>query len=72
MSLTIAPIGLRAANAYVTDLHRHHGPTRGHKFSIACLDDDRLLGSAEPAARRSPPDRTEDKVDSMTTGGLDD
>jgi len=27
MSLTIAPIGLRAANAYVTDLHRHHGPT---------------------------------------------
>ena len=46
MSLTIAPIGLRAANAYVTDLHRHHGPTRGHKFSIACLDDDRLCGVA--------------------------
>ena len=54
MSLTIAPIGLRAANAYVTDLHRHHGSTRGHKFSIACLDDDRLCGVAiagRPVAR---------------------
>lgn len=54
MSLTIAPIGLRAANDYVTQLHRHHGPTRGHKFSIACLDGDRLCGVAiagRPVAR---------------------
>lgn len=54
MSLTIAPIGLRAANDYVTQLHRHHGPTRGHKFSSACLDGDRLCGVAiagRPVAR---------------------
>lgn len=36
--LHIRPIGLRAANAFVADHHRHHGPTRGHKFSISVAD----------------------------------
>jgi hypothetical protein len=36
--LQIRPIGLRAANAFVAEHHRHHGPTRGHKFSISVAD----------------------------------
>jgi len=37
--LHIAPITLKEANAFVATYHRHHGPTVGHKFSIACVDD---------------------------------
>ena len=39
MTLHIAPISLRDANAYVSAVHRHHGPTRGHKLSLAVADD---------------------------------
>lgn len=42
--MTLAPITLRAANAYVVEHPRHHDPVRGHKFSIAALDDERLVG----------------------------
>ncbi|MGF6444368.1 XF1762 family protein [Paraburkholderia youngii] len=36
--LTIVPISLDEANAFVTAHHRHHGPVAGHKFSIAVAD----------------------------------
>lgn len=38
--LLLVPVSLREANAYVGEKHRHHGPTRGHKFSVAvgCTD----------------------------------
>lgn len=52
--LSIRPIGLRAANAYVDEVHRHHGSARGHKFSVACYDGERLVGVAivgRPVAR---------------------
>lgn len=32
-----APIDLASANAFVADLHRHHGRVVGHKFSLAAL-----------------------------------
>lgn len=35
--LRIAPITLREANAFVETVHRHHGPTRGHKLSLAVV-----------------------------------
>lgn len=38
MTLAIRPIGLREANDVVTRIHRHHGSTQGHKFSISCVD----------------------------------
>lgn len=38
MSLKIAPITLRDANAYVAQHHRHNKPTNGHKWSVACYD----------------------------------
>ena len=44
--LHIRPCTLRDANTFVTNYHRHHKPTVGHKFSIACYDGDRLVGVA--------------------------
>lgn len=35
--LKLYPITLKAANEFVAMHHRHHKPTQGHKFSIACL-----------------------------------
>jgi hypothetical protein len=42
--LTLRPITLREANAFVSQHHAHHGPDRGHKFSIGCVDEGRLCG----------------------------
>lgn len=53
--LTIRPITLKAANAYVAQYHRHNQPTNGHKWSVACYDGERLCGVAiagQPVARR--------------------
>ena len=44
--LELTPISLKAANAYVAAHHRHHRPTVGHKFSIGCSKDGRLVGVA--------------------------
>lgn len=41
--LKIRPCGLRAANEFVKAYHRHHKPTTGHKFSVACYDDEKLV-----------------------------
>ena len=59
--LEIRPIKLRDANRYVEENHRHNMPTRGHKFSIACYDGDRLCGVAiagQPIARELDDGRT--------------
>lgn len=37
---------LREANAYVEELHRHHGKVVGHKWSLAAYKDGRLCGVA--------------------------
>jgi hypothetical protein len=39
------PLTLREANALVTQWHRHHKPSRGHKFSIGCAVDGHLVGA---------------------------
>ena len=54
--MIIVPISLRKANEVVTQLHRHHKPSRGHKFSIALLKDSVYVGIAicgRPVARGS-------------------
>jgi len=54
--MTIVPITLKAANAFVTAYHRHHEPTVGHKFSIGLSENDDLIGVAimgRPVARGS-------------------
>ena len=40
----IVPITLREANALVSEYHRHHGPTTGHKFSIGLSDGEKIIG----------------------------
>jgi hypothetical protein len=38
VTLRLVPIGLREANAFVAAHHRHHKPSRGHKFSVGVAD----------------------------------
>jgi hypothetical protein len=38
VSLEVRPISLKEANRWVTEVHRHHGPTVGHKFSTSVVD----------------------------------
>lgn len=44
--MEVKPITLREANAYVEAFYRHHGPTVGHKWSLAAYKDGRLCGVA--------------------------
>ena len=44
--LSLVPVSLREANEFVRRHHRHHKPTRGHKFSIGCAAEGRLVGVA--------------------------
>ncbi|WP_342779538.1 XF1762 family protein [Cellulosimicrobium sp. TH-20] len=37
-AIRVAPITLRAANAWVEKLHRHHGSVRGHRLSLSVVD----------------------------------
>lgn len=52
--LTIKPIDLKSANAFVMEHHRHNGKVLVHRFSISVYDGDRLCGVAivgNPSAR---------------------
>ena len=52
--MKIVPITFRAACAFVTELHRHNKPPRGHKFSFGLNDGEKLVGVAmagRPVAR---------------------
>ncbi len=42
--LEIIPITLRQANDFVTQYHRHHKASKGHKFSIGVSDNGKLVG----------------------------
>lgn len=44
--MEIRQITLKEANTYVEALHRHHGPTVGHKWSLAAYKNGRLCGVA--------------------------
>ena len=44
--LTLTPVSLAEANAFVAQHHCHHRPVTGHKFSIGCTADGRLVGVA--------------------------
>jgi hypothetical protein len=54
MSLTVVPVTLEEANAFVEAFHRHHKPVIGHKFSIGVTDGKAMTGVAivgRPVAR---------------------
>ena len=44
--MTIVPLTLREANAFVKEHHRHHGAAAGCKFAIGIKDDGKLIGVA--------------------------
>ena len=53
--LQLKPITLKEANDLVGKIHRHHGRSVGHKFSIGVEVDGRLVGAAitgRPVARK--------------------
>ena len=53
--LTIRPIDLKSANAFVLAHHRHNGKVLVHRFSISVYDGERLCGVAivgNPSARK--------------------
>jgi len=51
VTLTLAPIALREANAWVDRVHRHHGPVTGHKFSVAVVDETGAIRAVGIAGR---------------------
>lgn len=54
MSLSLRPVPLREANAFVREHHAHHGPARGCVFSVGCFNGSGLCGVAivgRPVAR---------------------
>jgi hypothetical protein len=44
--LSVVPVDLAEANAFVARLHRHHKPVVGHKFSIGAALADEIIGVA--------------------------
>lgn len=44
--MTVVPLTLAEANAFVAAHHRHHRPVVGHKFSLGASVDDVIVGVA--------------------------
>ena len=71
MRLTATPLTLAAANALVSELHRHHKPTVGHRFSVGALLDGRIVGVVivgRPVARHSDQETTAEVTRLATDG----
>jgi hypothetical protein len=54
MALKVVPLTLKQANEFVKEHHRHHKPVVGHRFSLGCEEDGKLVGVAvvgRPVAR---------------------
>jgi len=52
--LFIVPVDFMEACQFIKEHHRHHKPPQGHKFSIACADNEKIVGVAivgRPIAR---------------------
>jgi len=70
-NLTLRPLTLKEANQLVAELHRHHKPVVGHRFSIGCFAGERLVGVAivgRPVARGLQDGRTAE-VNRLATDG---
>ena len=61
MKLLKAPVSLEEANEFVRRHHRHHKPVVGHKFSIAAVVEDVIVGVVivgRPVSRHRDDGRT--------------
>lgn len=56
--MRVVPLTLAQANKVVAELHRHHKPAHGHRFSIGLIDaDEKIIGAAicgRPKAHMTP------------------
>ena len=69
--LTLVPVSLREAHAFVNLHHRHHGPARGGKFAVAVALASAIVGVAvvsRPVARRLDDGFTAEVVRLCTLG----
>lgn len=64
--MLIRPITYRKACEFIKSMHRHHGVPQGHKFSIGCYVDKKLVGVAVTGR---PTSRYSDKGEKVTIGG---
>ena len=65
------PLELKAANAFVDELHRHHDPVVRDKFRVGCEVDGKLVGVVQvgrPVARMLCDGRTLEVVRLCTDG----
>jgi hypothetical protein len=73
VSLYAIPLELREANAMVQQLHRHHKPAQGHRFSVGVVDQDGVLHGAaivgRPVARLAGKPRDVLEVVRLVTDG---
>lgn len=69
---SIQTCSLKDANQFVEDLHRHHKPVQGHKFSLKLLDvSGKVIGVCivgRPVARRQDDGRTVEVTRLVTDG----
>lgn len=71
MKLVLAPITFDDAASFVRQHHRHHTPPAGHKFSIAAMMGEKLVGVAivgRPVSRMRDDGRTLEVTRMCTTG----
>ena len=69
--LTVVPIELSEANAFVRRHHRHHGPVVGHKFSLGAVASGAIVGVVivgRPTARHRDDGETLEVVRLCTDG----
>ena len=69
--MRLSPISLKDANEFVRLHHRHHRPVVGHKFSLAVVVDDEVVGVAivgRPVSRHRD-DGTTLEVTRLCTNG---
>src|SRR4051812_40014079 len=70
--MRVKPLTLKQANELVAELHRHHKPVVGHRFSIGIEDDDGVLHGAaicgRPVARMTDQNRVLEVTRLVTDG----
>ena len=69
--LRLIPVSLAEANAFVDEHHRHHRHVAGHKFSLGCEQDGKLVGVAivgRPVSRYLDNGKTLEVTRLCTTG----
>jgi hypothetical protein len=72
MALSLKPITLRAASAYISEKHRHHIPPRGWKFGVGLESDGALCGVVtvgRPVNREFDKDGFTAEVNRLCTDG---